>query len=341
MSIYDCRDHPAYQAMRLEPAFADNVHILRWWASAYDQLLRQCICEWQWYWYWHIGEAVIAITDPAVLSQWQAEDPACKRHNWRNALMYFSIARADELGLGSEVREAKWKCCPLCGQSFLENSLPEPLARRFGVPGLDFCSPCLSKRVLQNTGDNSLSKEEVLSYLRDLSSLLQVVPHQGFGEGIDDFLHLSYSERLAVLRLLGKKPTTSHVKRLYKSWLQALIAAELLEDGTRKTSRGTACIAKDGHVCLSLAEKTIDDFLFAHKIAHRREPHYPNSNMRADFLVKGVYIEYFGLAGNPEYDEKIIAKQELAKLAGLRLVAIYPKDVISLSWLKKTLLTIQ
>ena len=58
---------------------------------------------------------------------------------------------------------------------------------------------------------------------------------------------------------------------------------------------GTYCIARDGHMCNSLAEKTIDDFLSMHGVPARREPLYPDQIHRGDFLVLDFMIEYFGL----------------------------------------------
>ena len=80
----------------------------------------------------------------------------------------------------------------------------------------------------------------------------------------------------------------------------ALVQAGILEDGTRRMVRGTQCIAKDGHVYLSLGERTKVDLPHAHGIPHEKEPHYPESNYRADFAVGDVFIEFFGLAGNLE-----------------------------------------
>jgi hypothetical protein len=39
-----------------------------------------------------------------------------------------------------------------------------------------------------------------------------------------------------------------------------LIDAGVLSNGARKTARGTQSVAEDGHICLSLAEKTTDDY---------------------------------------------------------------------------------
>ncbi len=123
----------------------------------------------------------------------------------------------------------------------------------------------------------------------------------------------------------------------FNSWLAALIDAGVLEDGTRKTSRGIQTLAKDRHVCLSLGEKTIDDFLFDRGIPHEKEPRYPIGNFRADFLVNGIFIEYFGLAGNPDYDAKIKKKMKICLDFGISLISIYPSDLISDKKLQKKL----
>ena len=109
------------------------------------------------------------------------------------------------------------------------------------------------------------------------------------------------------------------------------------EDGYR-TGRGTECIALDGHECYSLAEKQIDDWLFAKGIEHTVEPDYPvhpelnpNGLKRADWEVDGVFIEYWGLAGDREYDRKSRIKRKLAKKLGIKLIEVYPGDLQNLS----------
>lgn len=107
-----------------------------------------------------------------------------------------------------------------------------------------------------------------------------------------------------------------------------MIEAGILEDGTRRSSMGTQCLAKDGHVCFSLGEKTIDDLLFELNIPHTKEPYYPEGNYRGDFLIGDVIIEYFGLIGNVEYDKKVEIKRQIAKMHNLSMIEIFPKDLI-------------
>ena len=336
MSIYDQREKSAYGNFSVKRSYCKNPHILKWWTSKHDQLIVKQIEKEQWLWYWGITDEIAKTTSTEVIDTWRQEDPLCSKYAWYNVLMYFAASRAQVLGLTRKIRKPKWKICPLCSKRFIEDSLPVPLVRRLGIDHLDFCAPCLSESLFQ--GSDTLSKEEVLSYLRDLADTLQRVPNQNFGEGVDDLQGLDYQERLALLQLLKRKPTVRRVKELFGSWLKALVEAEILEDGTRRASLGTQCLAKDGHICLSLGEKTIDDLLHSRGIAHEKEPHYPEGNFRADFLVDGIFIEYFGLKGDSDYDAKTRLKQRICKKHGIRLISIYPSDLVSLKKLNKKLL---
>jgi hypothetical protein len=90
-------------------------------------------------------------------------------------------------------------------------------------------------------------------------------------------------------------------------------------------------------VCLSLGEKTIDDYLHTHGIFHEKEPAYPEGNYRVDFAVKGVFIEYFGLQGNPEYEQRTKEKQRIWKKHGVDLISISPKDLVNAAKLESRL----
>ncbi len=338
MSIYDQRDKPAYGDSRSNPLYCANPYILKWWTDAHDRLLSAQIKEKQWIWAWTITRRIVAISPQEAVQEWKVRDPICARYAWYNVLMNFALSRAEKLGLTNNIRRPEWKRCPLCGEAFVEDSLPVPLIERLGIDQLDFCAPCLSKTILQNTGKDAASKEQIRSYLRNLADLLKRIPPQDFGAGAYDLREMNTDERLAVLRELRLKPTTRRVKELFGSWFNALIDAELLEDGSRRTSLGTQCLARDGHMCFSLGEKTIDDMLYALKIPHGREPAYPEGNLRADFIVNGIFIEYFGLAGDPDYDAKTNKKKMICKEHELALISVFPKDLVSSRKLESMLL---
>jgi len=162
--------------------------------------------------------------------------------------------------------------------------------------------------------------------------LLGRIPNADF-----DLAGLDEKNASDLLRLLHSKPQFSRIIDHFGSWLALLLEAGILEDGTRKMPRGTQCLARDGHVCLSIAEKMIDDLLTEMGISHEKEVKYPNSKLRCNFFANSVYIEYFGLTGNAEYDDKTKEKLSLGKRLRIKMLALYPEDVIQYSDLRKKL----
>jgi hypothetical protein len=176
--------------------------------------------------------------------------------------------------------------------------------------------------------DNA-SRDEIILYAKRLTAAAMRIPHQEFGTGMTDLHGMSTAQRLSVLRVLAHRPSPSRVKEVFGAWLKVLIAAGVLEDDVRRTQRGIQCLAADGHVCFSLGEKTIDDFLHANGIAHEKEPTYPEGSYRGDFLVGEVLIEYFGLTGDPDYDAKTREKRRICELHGVTLIALFPADLVN------------
>jgi hypothetical protein len=87
-------------------------------------------------------------------------------------------------------------------------------------------------------------------------------------------------------------------------------------------------LANDGHKCDSLAEKIIDDWLFARKIQHERNVHYLNTKFTADFKVGETLIEFFGLHGQLKgYDLLMRRKMKIIQQHHLKLISIFPKDI--------------
>ncbi|BBY62035.1 hypothetical protein MHEL_02780 [Mycolicibacterium helvum] len=129
------------------------------------------------------------------------------------------------------------------------------------------------------------------------------------------------------------------IVRRQLAWTHILIDVGLAENGVR-LSRGTVLKAMDGHMCYSMLEKAVDDFLHEHGIDHVREPLYPfdeqlnpNTRRRADWLLSddGTFIEMWGMVDDPAYAEKMREKIELAARHQLRLIGITPADTGSLS----------
>lgn len=145
---------------------------------------------------------------------------------------------------------------------------------------------------------------------------------------------------LAFHNLKGRIPVKREMYGMYKTarelfgtWNNAIIAAGLRPNPVRFAERQ---IAKDGHMCDSLAEKIIDDWLYSNNIKHERNVLYPNARYTVDFRIKNKFVEFFGLNGElAEYDKNIEMKEGLAKKYKLNLVKIYPKDLFPVNHLSE------
>jgi hypothetical protein len=127
------------------------------------------------------------------------------------------------------------------------------------------------------------------------------------------------------------------VARKRVAWTRLLEAAGLGEDGLR-ASRGTLIRSRDGHLCLSLRERAVCDFLHLHGVKHDREPLYPFDSdynphglRRADWLLSdGTLVELWGLPNDAQYAAKMCEKRLLAERHGLRLVELFEADLPNL-----------
>jgi len=325
---------PSWGYPRINLGATDNPHILSWWSRAHDELLARQIARDGWNW-WPSTSALSSMTDGDVFDQWQIDDPKCFNGNWATVLAEFSRARAQQQGLAADV---KWpsdaRQCEVCADTFSPSAHPPKISKVSSL-SYRYCCACIFESFGQ--GSEHASREECLSYVQKRSELLGRVPSSGFARDWPDFAALDDENATAVLRLLKTKPSQDRIKDHFGSWLSALISAGVLQDGTRRTMRGTQCLARDGHVCLSIVEKTIDDLLSDMGIPHEKEVRYPGSQYKCDFKAKGIYIEYFGLTGNPEYDAKTKEKLALAVRLGIAILPLYPEDVVNQSALRKKL----
>jgi hypothetical protein len=201
-----------------------------------------------------------------------------------------------------------------------------------------FCADCYQSVFWpsdHNTQYKPLDDDTMLEKLHTLAIAMSNVPMTTFMRN-PSLVTVPEEKQVAIVRALLDMPSYEAYLEKFGSWLRALILAGVLEDGTQRTSRGIRCIAADGHKCLSLAEKTVDDWLTDHNISHEKEPLYPYharlnpSGMRADWKAHDTLIEYAGLLSEPEYAAKMETKQALAKEFGFSLIVIRPDDILSL-----------
>lgn len=224
--------------------------------------------------------------------------------------------------------------CELCGNSF--NLQSDSYAYQFsGSTTIDILYPNLFAQVCPRCLEKSLrdykrgNGKTHLARLYDLFVFTGRVPTQDLGS-----LMYVCRERETILRfvdILKRTRSPSGFAEEFGSFFAALVASGILPDGSKKMLIGTMSLASDGHLCLSIPEKEIDDFLSNHGLAHDKEVLYPDRSLRCDWEVFSesnhrVFIEYFGLMSNRDYARRAHVKIELAKKAGIELVALYPDN---------------
>lgn len=126
-------------------------------------------------------------------------------------------------------------------------------------------------------------------------------------------------------------------RRVFGTWNKAIKEAGYEVNPELFTHRFQA---QDGHICDSLAEKIIDDWMYMRKISHQRGVYYPNQKrFKTDFLVDNKYwIEFLGLKGVlKRYDDLYRQKLEVAKANLIKIIELYPTDLFPVNKLNKKL----
>ncbi len=146
-------------------------------------------------------------------------------------------------------------------------------------------------------------------------------------------------EAKAMAHLFASMPKRSTMKKLFESPQHFFHAAGLEALIPRGKGRGIRSISRCGHLCLSMGEREICEYLHENGVSHTKEPLYADlvpegsefGAMRGDFLVGDLVIEFAGLDGDEAYDAKMSTKQSLAEKYGLKLIVVRPSDVKKLS----------
>lgn len=189
------------------------------------------------------------------------------------------------------------------------------------------------------------SEGQLLQELAELHKRLGFVPPQNFRSYCFlSKLEVTPKEILELLKLIQTMLPYSYredssvgpltYKRYFGDWLTALKKAVIIDESGIKNHFGYRCKAVDGHICHSLAERKVDDFFNDNHISHEREPFYPydpelniNEMMRGDWLIDNkVFVEFFGLIGNTQYDEKTEKKIELLEKNSIPYILLFPGE---------------
>lgn len=184
--------------------------------------------------------------------------------------------------------------------------------KQIGLENKVYCSP--ECRFLQ---ENNNSKKHVISEIKKFFKKFRRVP-------------IKY-----------ELPTlSSRARHCFGTWNKAIIASGFVPNKTIFSKR---FVARDGHICDSLSEKILDDWLSARNIKHEVHIKYPwGNNMSADFKVGSYWIELFGLTGQlKRYDELMKIKLQKVSEYKLHLISIYLSDIFPINHLDKKLGVLQ
>jgi hypothetical protein len=256
-----------------------------------------------------------------------------------------------------------WKCdhfkekkCGLCGSKFF----PQSNADWVGYSKPDYCGYCLQLSFHSGHGcwdvndeNNNYQtlglkqneiKDNFITSLKGFVDYAGFIPTSSFTArklrtiGLDD---MSVNDSNLFMKWWAVLPRPFFVKKHFESWSYLLNDAGLLTSPISKGRGGYKSIASDGHLCLSIPERTICEFLTKFKIDHEKEPYYPKimenhlGASRADWLIDDTYVEFAGMMGIKEYEGKMKKKITFAKTNGLKLIVITPKNIDNLEVILK------
>ncbi|MDP1629092.1 MAG: hypothetical protein Q8L57_00575, partial [bacterium] len=196
---------------------------------------------------------------------------------------------------GYPKRKAELKTCVRCNKQFKRSK-----------GNLKYCS--VKCRV---EAERRYTPEQLIDIIKLATQELKRVPAKRELKEIADICARSFGSWNNAIIAAGLQPNRSHSQRMYK----------------RTTAK-----AVDGHICDSISELLIDNWLTKNKIKHERNAPYPNTNHRSDWVVnlqgKTIFVEYFGLAkDSPRYDRSIRKKKSLCQKYKIKLLEVYPWDL--------------
>jgi hypothetical protein len=201
-------------------------------------------------------------------------------------------------------RKTEFKICIKCGKKFKRS-----------IGNLKYCSVKCRRETEQK------SVQEILEIIKLKARGLKRTPAKRELEKINDACIKIFGSWNNAIAAAGLHPHRSHSQRMYK----------------RINTK-----ALDGHLCDSVSEAIVDNWLTKNKIPHKRNVFYPNTNYKADWEIKcgknNTMVEYFGLAkDSPRYDRTIREKKALCRKYEISLIAIYPWDLYPKNRLNKKL----
>jgi hypothetical protein len=249
--------------------------------------------------------------------------------------LYNKINKNDVKLIENKIKEFTFndQSCEICGKRYNVIFLPNWLY--FNTNGnSNICYECPVQRT---------TKVEITNSINKLIRLVNFIPNSNFYKLENN----SFSSRVSheiwkdafdcILKFGATHRAPDVMKLKFGSWFEALVESGVLEKNQLMTHRGIKCISKSGNICNSLDEQFIDNKFYQNNLKYSKEPKYPKHEkynpkglMRADWEINGVYVEYFGLKGEKKYDEKTENKIMLSKELGIKLISIFPEDLLKI-----------
>ena len=223
--------------------------------------------------------------------------------------------------------------CSICSRTFPPESLSPWMLRYFGPRR--YCPECCCRAFNGNSSKDLINAKGALQGFANTAGM---VPMQNFRREIN-IGAISEQDRDLIVAWMILVPEASVCKEIFNGpWLKVLQDSGLADD-LRRAGMGYQCMAKDGHFCRSLGERSIDDYLFNNGISHKIEPTWPKhaklnptGRLRADWLLSdGTYVEYAGMMSNADYASNMQKKIALARELDINLIVIVPEDLPYLS----------
>lgn len=246
--------------------------------------------------------------------------------------------------------------CKFCERNFNISEIPRAFLSKWETP--EFCNLCLCNALMYRSTDliayensdgseyprtvvdedfEKPSKPQMITDLRKFTEELNHIPKSIILRRFPpkDFYTEYNPEKIIPLLIDYQMAWYEDYKKEFGSWFKALVVAEIIDkDDFIESTYGYRCLAKDGHECLSLDERKIDNFMSKKGIKHEKEPYYPlddelnpEKGYRADWRVGNYLIEYFGIMSDNDYANKVKKKQKLAKKHNINLIALHPEDL--------------
>ena len=192
-------------------------------------------------------------------------------------------------------RKAKMRVCVKCRKQFL---------RRKGY--FKYCST-----ECKNKARPKLTPHKLIDIIKTKTQELGRVPARRELRNINDSCRKLFGSWNNAVLAAGFTPNRSHDNRMYK----------------RSNAK-----ALDSHLCDSVSELLIDNWLYQNNIPHERDARYPGTHHKADWQIisknQKIFVEYFGLANDsPRYDRAVKEKKEICHKHKIKLIEIYHWDL--------------